>query len=265
MKDYTVEQMITEWRRELTPLHCDLQIAGAKEEEFLEITDRKTSKKMTVSVKKFEGKVKELGLPKVIEMYTCFVQDWQAVITQPILLEVHRVFPCIRPKSILNHPSASKLQTYPHTAETVIVLALDQDKGYKLLTQSDLERTELSAEMWLEQAVDNLRKLPYSFKKQTVADNDFYFFHQNDGYDASRILLEDIWLKEIPGCKSELTFSIPHQDVLIAAKCNNENGLEILARMTMEFYSEGRSPITSFSFHYPDEKSALEPIFIFLK
>lgn len=265
MADYTLEQMMEEWQKQLTPLGLDLQKVSHDEQEFLEVQDLKTKKKMTISTRKLEGKVQEIGLASMLTTYTNFVRDWQALISEPIMIEKSRVFPCIRPSSILRSPSVQDLQTYPHTAETVIVLALDQKRGYKLLTKTELADTDLSAKAWFKQSLENLRALPYAVKKQTVAGSDFYFFHQNDGYDASRILLEDLWLAKTQEERSSLTLSIPHQDVLIVAKCKDDIGLEILSKMTMEFYSEGRSPITSFSFHYPDGQSMPEPIFIFLK
>ena len=54
--------------------------------------------------------------------------------------------------------------------------------------------------------------------------------------------------------------SIPHQDVLIFADIKNDTGYDILAQMTMSYYTAGQVPITSLSFYY--ENGKLQPIFI---
>src|SRR5699024_9521376 len=100
-------------------------------------------------------------------------------------------------------------------------------------------------------------------KKDTVAENDFYFIAKQDCYDASRILNE-VFLEEVKAnAVGEVAVAVPHQDVLIVADIKNETGYDILAQMTMKFFAEGRVPITSLSFIYEDRH--LEPVFILAK
>ena len=60
--------------------------------------------------------------------------------------------------------------------------------------------------------------------------------------------------------EGRLAISVPHQDVLIFADIKNETGYDILAQVTMTFYTTGLVPITSLSFYY--DNGELEPIFI---
>src|SRR5699024_5196809 len=102
-------------------------------------------------------------------------------------------------------------------------------------------------------AMFNLRSLENTFKKDTVADNDFYFIATQDGYDASRIL-NTAFLEEMKGkCTGDLAVATPHQDVLIVADIKNDTGYDILAQLTMQFFAEGRIPITSLPFIYEEE------------
>ena len=66
--------------------------------------------------------------------------------------------------------------------------------------------------------------------------------------------------KQITG---DMTISVPHQDVMIIGDIRNEVGYDVLAQMTMHFFSIGTVPITSLSFIY--ENGELEPIFIMAK
>ena len=147
-----------------------------------------------------------------------------------------------------------------HTAETRIFYAIDLGKTYRIIDEEMLEKEGWDANRIREVAKFNLRSLPTPLKKDTVAENDFYFLNTNDGYDASRIL-NDALLKEMEDkVEGKLVISIPHQDVLIFADIKNDTGYDVLAQMTMSFYTNGRIPITSLSFDYEDGK--LMPIFI---
>lgn len=54
--------------------------------------------------------------------------------------------------------------------------------------------------------------------------------------------------------------AVPHQDVLVIADIRNKTGYDVMAHLTMEFFTKGLVPITSLSFGY--EKGHFEPIFI---
>lgn len=54
--------------------------------------------------------------------------------------------------------------------------------------------------------------------------------------------------------------AVPHQDVLIIADIRNKTGYDVMAHLTMEFFTKGLVPITSLSFGY--KQGHLEPIFI---
>src|SRR5699024_2023716 len=148
-------------------------------------------------------------------------------------------------------------------AVTRIFYAIELGKSYRLLEESMLEKEGWTKERIHENAMFNLRSLSTDYKTDQVSGNDYYFIATQDGYDASRILNES-FLAEMKGkCKGDLVAAVPHQDVLILADIQNDTGYDVLAQMTMQFFAEGRIPITSLSFIYDEEK--LEPIFIMAK
>lgn len=175
-----------------------------------------------------------------------------------------KIYPVIRATS---YPQSSKeghaFITTEHTAETRIFYALDVGKTYRFIDESMLDALQLTVEQIREMARFSVKQLPISYKKDEVAGNLFYFVNTNDGYDASRILNES-FLKEIKSeVKGDMTVSVPHQDVLILGDIRNETGYDVLAQMTMHFFTVGTVPITSLSFIYEDGE--LEPIFILAK
>lgn len=174
------------------------------------------------------------------------------------------IYPVIRSTSFPTETNAGeKLVTKEHTAETRIYYALDLGKSYRLIDEPLLKEEKWSEDRIAEIATFNIRSLSYDYKVDRVADNDFYFIATQDGYDASRILNE-VFLEEMKAnSKGELAVAVPHQDVLVLADIQNKSGYDILAQLTMQFFAEGRIPITSLPFIYEDH--TLEPVFILAK
>lgn len=174
------------------------------------------------------------------------------------------VYPVVRSTSFpLKSNEGYTFITTEHTAETRIFYALDLGSTYRLIDESMLTHLHVSAEQVREAARFSVRKLPTNVKRDEVAGNIFYFLNENDGYDASRILNET-FLKEMrKQIEGDMTLSVPHQDVLIIGDIRNETGYDVLAQMTMHFFTVGMVPITSLSFVYEDGE--LEPIFILAK
>lgn len=171
------------------------------------------------------------------------------------------IYPVIRATSFPKETKAGKqLVTKEHTAETRIFYALDLGRSYQLIDQSMLEEADMTKQQVDEMAMFNLRSLSYDYKTDSVKDNDFHFVASQDGFDASRILNEDFINRMLEKAKGDFAIATPHQDVLILADIQNDTGYDILAQMAMQFFSEGRIPITSLPFLYDGEK--LEPIFI---
>lgn len=174
------------------------------------------------------------------------------------------IFPVIRATSFPKKTKQGKQLVYTdHTAETRVYYALDLGKSYQLIDQNMMEEEGWTKERIKEVATFNIRSLTSDMKKDTVADNDFYFVATKDGYDASRILNESLLEEMKANSKGELAVAVPHQDVLIFVDIQNKMGYDILAQMTMKFFAEGTIPITSLPFLYEDKK--LEPIFILAK
>ncbi|MET0785972.1 MAG: DUF1444 domain-containing protein [Paenisporosarcina sp.] len=176
----------------------------------------------------------------------------------------HSIFPVIRSTSFPTKSNDGELFVISdHTAETRIYYALDLGNTYRLIDRKMMEDLKLSETLIKETARFQVRKLSIELKEDHVAGNIFYFLNVNDGYDASRILNE-LFLKEMEAkIEGDMTLSVPHQDVLIIGDIRNEVGYDVLAQMTMHFFTVGTVPVTSLSFLY--ENGELEPIFIMAK
>ncbi|MHA6260387.1 DUF1444 family protein [Sporosarcina sp. CAU 1771] len=174
------------------------------------------------------------------------------------------IYPVIRSTSFPKETSLGKrFIMKEHTAETRIYYALDLGTTYRLIDEGMLEEIGLTETELTEAALFRVRSLPTAMKKDEVDGNLYYFVNNNDGYDASRIL-NSSFLKEMEAkIEGHMTVSVPHQDVLIIGDIRNDTGYDVLAQMTMHFFTTGLVPVTSMSFIYEDGK--LEPIFIMAK
>lgn len=169
-----------------------------------------------------------------------------------------RIYPVLRTPGF---GEGQNLLSDEHTAETKIFYAVDEEASYSLIDMNMLEQSNKTVEEVREAAKFNVRALPAEFKEDTVAGNIFYFLHAGDGYEASRILNDQLMLEMKEKIQGDLAVAVPHHDVLIFADIRNETGYDVLGQMTFQFFSEGHMPLTALPFLY-DDQNELEPIFI---
>lgn len=237
-----------------------------KEKDLLRLDHKTLNKGMEISLREILAKYETIQDKAIEEVVYTIKQTFEAMEKEQSegFHDLSLVYPVIRSTSFpLQSNEGSDFIITDHTAETRIYYALDLGTTYRLIDQSMLEKLQVSANQIREAARFSVRKLPTNVKKDEVAGNLFYFLNENDGYDASRILNES-FLKEMEAkIEGDMTLSVPHQDVMIIGDIRNETGYDVLAQMTMHFFSVGAVPITSLSFVY--EKGELEPIFILAK
>ncbi|RDW16388.1 DUF1444 domain-containing protein [Oceanobacillus arenosus] len=241
------------------------RISFNRDKDTLRIEWKESKRGMTISLPNVIGKFQERGDAALDELEDHVTEALRIMNEEHDLagMEKH-IFPVIRSTSFPTQTKrGSKLITKDHTAETRIFYALDLGKSYQLIDEGLLAKEGWKKEKIDEIASFNVRSLSTDAKKDTVAENDFYFVATQDGYDASRILNEAFLEEMKANVLGDLAVAVPHQDVLIIADIKNNTGYDILAQMTMKFFAEGRIPITSLPFIYEDRK--LEPIFILAK
>jgi len=233
-----------------------------RDEGTLRVESKATNKGITLSLPKIFAKW-EVKKEEAVDEVIYYVEEALNVMgsEQTLSGKEKNIYPVIRSTSFPTKNNDGVTFIYDeHTAETRIFYALDLGNTYRLIDEELAKRENWNPEQIKEIAKFNVRSLPTTYKKDIVAGNDFYFVNTNDGYDASRILNES-FLKEMDERKKgQLAIAVPHQDVLIIADVQNETGYDILAQMTMSFFTNGLVPITALSFIY--EEGELEPIFI---
>ncbi|GGE55240.1 UPF0354 protein YtpQ [Pullulanibacillus camelliae] len=243
----------------------DRRISYDKKEDKLRVENKQTGKGITLSLPGVLSRYETEKEQAIDEVVYYIDEALQAMHTEQHLKgEEKHIFPVIRSTSF---PTKTKdgveLLYREHTPETRIYYALDIGQSYRLISKHFLKEANLTAEAIDEIARFNLRALPADYHVDEVAGNAFYFINYNDGYDGSRILNQSLIEDMKKQATGELAVAVPHQDVLIFADLRNKKGYDILAQMTMKFFTTGNIPITSLPFLVEENK--LQPIFILAK
>ncbi|WEG13863.1 DUF1444 family protein [Pullulanibacillus sp. KACC 23026] len=241
------------------------QITYDSKNEKLRVESQSAGKGMTLSLPGICARYED-EKEKAVEEVIYYVEQTLEAMSSPAEDREfeRRLFPVIRSTSFTTKTSeGTQLITRPHTAESRIYYALDLGQTYRLVDETFLERHNLTATELDEMARFNLRSLPTQTKEDKVAGNTFYFVNHNDGYDASRLLNQSFVEAMYDKIEGTFVCAIPHQDVLIFADIQNNQGYDILAQMAMHFFTTGTIPITSLPFLY--EEGEFRPIFIMPK
>lgn len=242
--------------------HLEVQYQFNRDQESLRIYRTDNQKGVTVKLSPIVAKYNK-GQKNIIDEIVYYVEETihQMQDEAHKILNEKRIMPVIRATSF---PTQTKegndFVTENHTAETRIYYALDLGKSYRLIDESLLKDLNLTEQQIKEMALFNVRKLDNPYKTDEVKGNIFYFINTNDGYDASRVLNASLLSSFEDKIEGEMLIALPHQDVLIIADIRNKTGYDIMAHMTMEFFTNGLVAITSLSLGY--EKGRFEPIFI---
>ncbi len=240
----------------------DRRISYDRDEQKLRIEDINVNKGITLSIAKLTAKwstKKEAAIDEAVH----YVESALQAMATPFTLKGNEknIFPVIRSTSFTTVSQDGKELLFDdHTAETRVYYAIDRGVTFTLLTKEMVENEQLDPAKIKEMSMFNLRSLKTEAKKDNVAGNTYYFVNANDGYDASKILNEQLLKQYVQTAKGEIAVAVPHQDVLIIADIVNETGYDVLGQMVFSFFTNGRTPITALPFIY--ENGKFEPVFI---
>ncbi|WP_368864214.1 DUF1444 domain-containing protein [Staphylococcus sp. 11-B-312] len=242
--------------------HLDVKFSFNRDEETLHVSRNDNGKGVTVKLSTIVAKYKEQK-ENIVDEIVYYVEEAIEQMKGEALSETENIeiMPVLRSPSFdKKEKEGNSFVIDKHTAETNIYYAVDLGKSYRLIDEQMLEKLNLTKQQVKEMALFNVRKLENKYKTDEVKGNIFYFVNSNDGYDASRIL-NSTFLNDIQAqCEGEMLVAVPHQDVLIIADIRNKTGYDVMAHLTMEFFTKGLVPITSLSLAY--DNGHFEPIFI---
>lgn len=208
-----------------------------------------------------------------IERHESDKEKWVAEFTEKVVSTVHEaaqkhslagredsLYPVLRHPSFLSSEKNKTFVWREHTAESIILYALDLETSYTLISQDMLTEAGMTEEKLAERALANLRRLESTPKQDRLGDNLFYFFSADDSYSASRVLNTDLlsWMRQ--KVNGKMGVALPHQDVLIVADLADAKGAYMLAQLAVDFSMRASVPISPLPFMY--ENGELEPYMV---
>ncbi len=243
-------------------VHEEWTTAYDHKESTLRVEDKQTKKGVTLQLKPLLAKWERNEFGSIDEVVR-YVELGLHSMKIEVSLEGNEknIYPVIRSSSFPTETKENKQLIYhEHTGETRIYYAVDLGESYTLIHEEMIKSSKLTADKIREIALFNIRSLEHPLNEDRVAGNTFYFLRAKDGYDASRILDQSLIDKMERKVTGKLAVAIPHQDVLIFADIQNDTGYDVLAQIALQFFKDGRIPVTALPFLY--ENGELEPTFI---
>lgn len=132
-----------------------------------------------------------------------------------------RVYPMLKPITLLvtvRERSLPMLVYRPFLADLIITYVIEEPSSLAYISEQHLERWGLAEHELHEQAMANLRRRTAERAEHTITGEGpqrLVIFKAQDGFDATRLLLPDLfeaWRDQIPG---NLVIGIPNRDFLI--------------------------------------------------
>lgn len=172
---------------------------------------------------------------------------------------MNKIYPILRHPSFLKQ-NGRDLVYREHTAETIILFAIELSFGFMFLTMNQIQEEAFDLEEIYKIALKNIEQLDASYQTDQLGNNLFYFFSYGDSYSASRILNSTLLPEMGKIIKGRMGVAIPHQDVLIIADLADAKGASALSQIAFDFAMKGAVPITPLPFLV--ENGTLEPYLV---
>lgn len=164
---------------------------------------------------------------QIVEQYLdhLFDEDSAAATSMPWELARGRIMPRIQPRIIFKHLSEELVAHVPYVNETVIVFVIDMPHMTVSVTTEQMIRWGLSVDELDEISRKNLRRYAPSLEFRTMDSTDggrAIMLSAQDGYDASRLLLDGLFERLAPEMGGDFLVATPSRDMFLALSPNPE-------------------------------------------
>lgn len=168
----------------------------------------------------------------------------------------HRIFPSIKPKeyfdAIRKMPQGDSLVegmiAFDWQKGLKIVMVLDFERSMRFVRTEEIERWEVEPEQLREQAMKNLASKTgplWEGVLNQARKSKVFKFAEMDGYDASRILLPDLYERVSRALDStKIVAILPTRDLLAAVPYESEEANKEIKAEAEKQFARGNQPIS---------------------
>ena len=158
---------------------------------------------------------------EIVEQYLdhLFDDDSLAAAAMPWQVARTKIMPRIQPVSIFEHLSREMVAHVPYVNDTVVVFVIDMPQMTVSVTTEQMIKWGMNPEELDEIARTNLRNFTPEFEFRTLDSDEggrAVLLALQDGYDASRLLLDEFFLNVAPEMDGDFYAACPSRDMLLA-------------------------------------------------
>lgn len=191
---------------------------------------------------------------EIVEQYLdhLFDDDSVAATSMPWDLAKTKIMPRIQPVSIFDHLSEEMVAHSPYVNDTVIVYVIDMPYMTVSVTTEQMIRWGLSADDLEHIARTNLRRYTPDLEFRPLESHEggrALVLSLQDGYDASRLLLDDLFLRLAPDLGGDFLVACPSRDMFLAMTPDPDFFVDRVKTRVEEDFTRLPYPITDRFFY----------------
>lgn len=191
---------------------------------------------------------------EIVEQYLdqLFDESTVAISAMPWEVARDRIMPRIQPVTIFEHLSREQVAHVPYVNETVVVFVIDMPNMTVSVTTEQMIRWGANAEKLEEIARTNLQASTPALDFRRLESDDggkAVLLTIQDGYDASRLLLEELHTVLAPHLGGDFLVATPSRDMLLAVSRAPEPFISRVREKVVADYARLPYPITSRLFY----------------
>jgi uncharacterized protein YtpQ (UPF0354 family) len=195
----------------------------------------------------------------IIDLYVAGLAETASESTE---IDRQRIVPVIKDRAWLQDmqrsSGAADLDQMPEQVfedfndDLIIVYAEDTPKNIRYVSQEGLEKAGINREALRSLAVANLRRIlpPVEMRSGPLIS----MLTAGGDYDASLLLLDDLWSAEKLSVDGEIVVAVPARDVLIFTGSRNAEGLKRLLELARKVVAEAPYSLSDRLFVFRDGK-----------
>lgn len=166
----------------------------------------------------------------------------------PFELARPRIMPRIQPESIFDHLSRDLVAHIPFVNDTVVVFVTDLPQMTVSITTEQVMRWGIDISELDELARDNLDEYAPELEFEVIESREggrAVVVAEQDGYDAARVLMNDLYRMLAPKLGSDFYAALPARDMLICMSSGPRPFVDRLIERVNEDHRRLPYPITS--------------------
>jgi len=163
-----------------------------------------------------------------------------------------RIMPRIQPESIFNHLSRELVAHIPFVNDTVIVFVIDLPNMTVSVTTEQMLRWGVTADDLDDVSRDNLDNYTPAIEFKSIETDEggqAVLLSMQDGYDASRLLMSDLFQTLAPEFGGDFLVACPSRDLFLACSQGNNHFIHRIQQRVAQDFDRLPYPITDRLFY----------------